>query len=449
MQRIWTIAWKDIYSTFSDRSLVLTMIATPLAIATIVGLAFGSLSSGDVPVSDIPVAIVNLDEGSSGQNFGEIFISALVPPSENALVTEASQPPTCAVAESASNPAVQTISLYTLTDTVALESAEAARAGVNNGDYTAAVIIPPGFSRQIGFGSGDPMDSAGVEVYANSGRAVPAAVIRSVVERILNQIATGSIAAAATLETLGETYNPFQVAAMATDDRFARHLACAFTPTFNTLHIDQQTVAGRQTNSVAALLVTFGSAQAMFFALFTGQQGVLSVFEERRQGTLQRLVMSPTPRLYILLGKLVGTFVSCLFQLIILALALTLVGSVLSGSLALIWGTNLPGVLLVMFMAAAAVTGLGTLMAGIARTPEESSTLSQVLNLLLGLLGGGFGFQLSESLSRFSLIYWGSDAFRKLSVGQGDITLNLLVLLAHGILLFGVGWWLFNRRLDI
>lgn len=449
MRQILAIAWKDIYSTFSDRNLVIIMIATPLAIATIVGLAFGNLGNGDVPVSDIPVAIVNQDEGSGGQNFGQIFISAFVPPSEDALVSDSPQLPACDAVGQVSDENASQTTLYDLTDAVELDSVEAARAGVDNGDYTAAIIVPPDFTHKIAYGPGDPIEATSVEVYANSGRAISVAIVRSITESIVNQIATGNIAAAATLEAVGEQYGLLRVAAVASDESFGRNLACAFTPAFNTLSIEQQTVAGQDTNSAAALLVTFGSAQAMFFALFTGQQGVLSVFEERRQWTLQRLVMSPIPRLYILLGKLVGTFVTCLFQLIALAIALTIVGSILSGAVTFIWGNNLLAILLVMMAAAAAVTGLGVLMAGVAKTPEQSATYAQLLNIVLALLGGAFGLQLPETLSRFSMIYWGADAFRKLSLGQGDIALNILILAAHGVVLFVAGWWLFNRRLDI
>jgi ABC-2 type transport system permease protein len=449
MRQILAIAWKDIYSTFSDRNLVIIMIATPLAIATIVGLAFGNLSSGDMPVSDIPVAIVNLDEGSGGQNFGAIFTSTFVPPAENGEAENTAQQPSCDAAESSSDQSVNQTSLYDLTDAVALDSVEAARAGVDNGDYTAAIIIPSDFTSKILYGPADPIEPTSIEVYANSGRPVPAAIIRSISEGIANQIASGNIAAAATLETVGEQYGLLQIASVATNQSFVSNLACAFTPAFNTLSIEQQTVAGQQTNSAGVLLVTFGSAQAMFFAMFSGQAGVLSVFEERRQWTLQRLVIAPLTRMNILLGKLLGTFVTCLFQLMALAVALTIVGSILSGRLTFIWGDNLLAIFLVMVAASAAVTGLGVLMAGIAKTPEQSATYAQLLNIVLALLGGAFGLQLPQTFARFSMIFWGADAFRKLSLGQGDIALNVLVLLAHGVVLFVVGWWMFNRRLDI
>ena len=48
MSKIWTIAWKDIYATYTDRNLVLVMLAAPLAVATIIALAFGGLTGGAV-----------------------------------------------------------------------------------------------------------------------------------------------------------------------------------------------------------------------------------------------------------------------------------------------------------------------------------------------------------------------------------------------------------------
>jgi ABC-type transport system involved in multi-copper enzyme maturation permease subunit len=446
MRKIWTIAWKELYMTFSDRNLVVIMIAAPLAISTIIGLAFGGLGGGDVPIKDIPVAIVNQDSGSGGQNYGDIFVNAFIPPATaeggNAL-------PACPLVEETAASSTPT-TLDNLTNTVKLDDVAAARAGVDDGTYTAAIIIPADFSQQIGYsGPTDPVEPVGVEVYANSGRAVPAGIIRSIVESIGNQIATGNIAIATTFDTIGAQYGFAAIGQIANSDSFSENVACAFTPVFNTLKIEQETIAGEASNSTIAILVIFGSAQAMFFTLFTGQQGVLSIFDERKQWTLQRLIVTPTPRLYILLGKLVGTFVTCFVQLVALFIFLTIVGSLMSGGFVQIWGDHLGLVLVVILAASLMSTGLGTLLAGIARTPEQSAIIAQLINLAMAFLGGAFGFQLPESIARFSLLYWGTNAFQKLASNQTDIWLNVLVLSAFGVVLFGIGFWFFNRRLDI
>lgn len=447
MRKILTIAWKDLYTTYSDRNLVLIMLAAPLAIATIIGLAFGNLASGDIPVSDIPVAVVNLDEGSANINYGSIFVSALVPAGEGAASTSAL--PACETGDTPAPTGSNTNILFDLTEAVVLNDPAVAKAGVDDGTYTAAIIIPADFSQKLNYGFNDPVEATQVEVYANGGRAVGAGIIRSVVESIGNQIATGNIAVAATLDTIMTQFGVAQLGQVASNPAFADSLGCAFTPRFNSLTIDQQTVAGQSSSGVTAILVMFGSAQAMFFMLFTGQQGVLSIFEERQQWTLQRLVITPTPRLFILFGKILGTFVSCLVQIMFLFLALTVVGSLMTGQLVFIWGNNLLLLGLVMVAAAAAATGIGVLIAGLAKTPDQGSMFAQILNLAMALLGGAFGFVPSEALSRFSLIYWGSNAFQKLAANQTDIGLNLVVLFGFFIVLFGIGFWLFNRRLDI
>ncbi|MCS7071965.1 MAG: hypothetical protein NZM00_10700, partial [Anaerolinea sp.] len=86
--RVLNIVWKDLYITYTDRNLLLIMLVTPLALAIIISLAFSSFfnASGDVPIRDIPVAIVNLDTGVevNGQpiNQGETYVRLLVPPAD-------------------------------------------------------------------------------------------------------------------------------------------------------------------------------------------------------------------------------------------------------------------------------------------------------------------------------------------------------------------------------
>jgi len=67
----------------------------------------------------------------------------------------------------------------------------------------------------------------------------------------------------------------------------------------------------------------------------------------------------------------------------------------------------------------------------------------------MGVLGGAFGFGFSSAVSGFSLIYWGVDAFQKLAANEGEIGLNLLVLVGQGLLFFLLGSWFFRRRLNL
>lgn len=486
MRKMLAIAWKEVYVTFSNRNTVLIMIVTPLAISAIIGLAFSRFGENDVPIEDIPVAIVNFDEGNAyGTNLGQVYVAALVP---DAGGSQGAIPP-CELIENAAQD-IQSqeeagsagadtdgIDLFKLTDAVAFDAAEAkslvdagdvdapaigvgadgyveavARAAVENGVYSAAVFIPPDFSRNITFipGVHPQVEQTGVTIYANSGEPISGEIIRSVVEGITNQILTGNIAIAATFSEMEATTSLQAVGQAASALDFSTAFACAFTPASNTVHLDPLTVgASTSDNPAVDMLVKFGSAQAMFFALFTAGFGVLSMYDERRNWTLQRLVMSPTRRSVILAGKLAGVSATVFFQILILVVALSLIGSIMEGKPLLIWGTNLLAVAVMLASVTLAVSGFGMLMAGIARTPEQGQVLGGVMTMALAILGGTFGFVLPKEIGMFSFIYWGRTAFEKMAAGQGDILLNVVVLVVEGVVLFTIGVLLFNRRFEV
>ncbi|RMF79048.1 MAG: ABC transporter permease [Chloroflexi bacterium] len=447
MRKLWTLVWKDLYITYTDRNLILIMIATPLVLATIISLAFSNLGGGDVPVSDIPVAVVNLDEGSGfGPPYGDIIVSALVPPDDDDTATDADAP-TCDLIVGSDDDG-NDVTLFDLTDAELLDSADAARAGVDAGDYVAAIIISADFSRRVEYipVTHPEIEATAIEVYANSGNPLSASIIRSIAEGFANQIATGNITVAATLEQLEERVGLVQLGLNSATFDFGSAFACAFAPGFNPIDIDQQTIEGQSSSSINAL-VFFGSAQAMFFMLFTAQGTAGSMIEEQRQWTLQRLHVSPTPRIVILVGKLLATLVIVVVQFAVLAIALMLVGSLLSGEFVAIWGTNIPGIVAVVLVAGLSVSGVGAIIASAIQTPEQAQVVGSVVNLAIAGLGGSFGFQVPESLQRFSLIFWGTDAFEKLSQGGGDIGLNLLILAVQGGVMFVIGLYIFKRRL--
>lgn len=477
MKKIWAIVWKELYTTFTDRNLALIMLASPLVLSTIVALAFGGLGGGDVPIADIPIALVNHDQpGPAGIAYGELFVSLLVP-----QTTEQNSPLTdelaeCELAGAGAAPAARDVTLEQLTEAVLFDRARAdslvaagevefqhsvpdaeaytdgvAKAAVDRGLYTAAIIVPADFSQRISYIPfvHPELEAAGVTVYANSGSPIAAGVVRSIAESITNQIATGNIAVAATFEELQVAAGPAALAGASQADLSAA-FACAFSPASGTVHLEAETVEGSSEGGVTRqILVFIGSAQAMFFALFTAQFGVLGLHNERRQWTLQRMVVSPTPRSYILGGNLAGVFMSVLFQISTLILALTLIASLLQGRLDLIWGTNLTLIAAVVVSVALSVSGFGMLMAAIARTPEQGQVLAPITSMAMGVLGGAFGFTLPQAASVFSIVYWGRDAFQKLAAGEPDVGLNLLVLVGQGLVMYVLGVWLFNRRFEV
>ncbi|MCB0065072.1 MAG: ABC transporter permease, partial [Caldilineaceae bacterium] len=227
-------------------------------------------------------------------------------------------------------------------------------------------------------------------------------------------------------------------------------LGCLFTPGINPVSLQQQPLNQLQeSSSFARILVVVGSAQAVFFALFTGVFGVLSIYEERKQWTLQRMLVSPTNSNTILFGKLLGNLVVVIAQLLVLMVALTTVASIALRTPTLIWGNQIGLLLVTVVVLSLAVSGIGVLIVGLARTPEQVQIVGPIVNMMLGVLGGAFGFGLPDPLPKLSLINWGTDAFATLAAGQSTIGMNLLVLAGQGALFFLIGAWFFRRRMRI
>jgi len=310
------------------------------------------------------------------------------------------------------------------------------------------VMIPADFSSALMSltDTRQPSTQTNILVYGNAGQGLSAGIVRSVVDSITAQLISGNIAIGATLAEMA-ALSPATLAGAANLD-FSKLFACAFAPGNDLVQLADKPVQASQTSTAGSLLVTFGSAQALFFALFTGQFGILSMYEERKNWTLQRMLVTPTSRWAILGGKLVGVFASVLFQLLALVFALTIVGSLIERQLIFIWGTDFLSLGLVLLSVAVAVSGLGMLMAGVLKGIEQANIVGSVLNIGLGVLGGAFGFQLPRAVAGLSLVYWGREAFEILASGRGDVTLNILVLFTEGAVMFGIGLFFFNRRFE-
>jgi ABC-2 type transport system permease protein len=474
MNKLWAIAVKEVRTRFTDRNLLLIMIAAPLVISTIIGLAFGGLGRTSSPIRDIPVAVVNHDRpGAYGTSFGAMLAGLLIegqlPAETNSSLAACPHPTMSGGGTAEGNLTLgelikgttfdETVAQGLITDkTIAPPSAAigspeyldaAARAAIDKGVYTAVVIIPDDFSTALASLADprQPQAMAKITVYGNAGQGLSAGIVRSVVDSITAQMVSGNIAIGATLTELA-TSQPAALAA-ASSANMSTLFACAFVPGNDLVRLLNEPVQASPTSTAGALLVTFGSAQALFFALFTGQFGILSMYDERKNGTLQRILISPTPRWAILGGKLVGVLASVLFQLLALVVALTIVGSLIEGHLAFIWGTDLAKLALMLVAVAFAVSGLGMLLAGVLKGIEQANIVGSVLNIALGVLGGAFGFQLPRSVAQVSLIYWARDAFDVLAAGRGDVSLNILVLLVEGAVMFVIGLVLFNRRFEV
>lgn len=446
MDKILTITWKELYSTFTDKPRLFFMLGTPLAISLILGLAFGG-GSGDLTIQDIPIAVVNLDEGDGTNNLGATVASILLSEPIEAPLSQS-----CELSETAVGD--QTQSLDGILNAERLSDSSIAKESVDKGAYAVAVIIPQDFTSKISAPQGVEiinqmeLETVTIDIYGSGANPVSVAVVRSITEAIVTPFVTGNITIRATMQSILD--NPMNTVALArTDENAFAGFGCGFQPDLGTIVLDREALNVAQARSpFEQVLIGLGSAQAVFFSLGTATASVRSIYDDRKSWILQRLLSSPTPRVYILAGKLVGTLVVVTLQIILLMVSLSLIASISNASITFLWGTDWLALSLILFAISIAVSGIAVFVIGLAPTPEQATVFGSLATLGLALLGGAFGFQMGE-IAKISLIYWGVDAFDTLSAGSADIMVNLLVLFTQGIVFFGIGVWLFNRRVQV
>lgn len=117
--------------------------------------------------------------------------------------------------------------------------------------------------------------------------------------------------------------------------------------------------------------------------LFTAIFATISIIEDRREGFLQSVLIAPTPRWSLVLGKLLGGAVIALLQgLVFLALGLT-VGLKFSAA-------SLVAITAFSFLIALALTGLGFVIAWRLDSTQGFHAIMSVFLMPMWLLSGAF-----------------------------------------------------------
>jgi len=90
MNKILLIGIKDLKLMFRDRAALTFMFLAPLLLTIGMGFVTGRFSDGSTGLSDIPVVIVNLDQGDLGNALEDLFnseeLAELMEPSASHVV---------------------------------------------------------------------------------------------------------------------------------------------------------------------------------------------------------------------------------------------------------------------------------------------------------------------------------------------------------------------------
>ncbi|MGZ5385228.1 MAG: ABC transporter permease [Acidimicrobiia bacterium] len=321
MSKILTIAAKDLKLRIRDRSVLIIAFLAPLVLAFIFNVVFGS-AFGTGSEFEPALGIVSNDS-----------------------------PRTSTVLEGIASEVGGT--WQTFPDRVAAESA------LDDGEVEAVFVVPAGFDGGVDQGQGGSLEVIG-DVDSSTSTQIATAIAESYglgLDQIGLNVATA-------IHSGGD---PATVIPAATSG--------GLQPLADLTEI---TAGVRQLDGTTSTV----AGMAVFFLLFTAQVGLLSLLEERRDGTLARILSTPTRPSAVLAAKSLVSVVLGLASLAVLIVA----GRFILGAE---WG-NPAGVLVLVVAAVLAAVGISALTTGLAKTPEAAGNMQGIVGTVLGLLGGVF-----------------------------------------------------------
>jgi ABC-2 type transport system permease protein len=187
-------------------------------------------------------------------------------------------------------------------------------------------------------------------------------------------------------------------------------------------------------------------AMTVMMSVMTGLPVAIS--QEKEIGTMDGMMVAPVNRLSILLGKTLAQTARGLIQgTIILALAIGIFGVTIHGNILLVFALLLLGVF--------SFVGLGIVITSFTKDQETAQMLMMTLMFPMMFLSGVF-FPVQQmpafmqTISSFLPLTYASDALRKVMVlgaGISQITTELMILVAFGIVMIAIALPVFRRMM--
>jgi ABC-2 type transport system permease protein len=377
------VALKDLRQRLRDRTALLVAVVAPLGLAVIFSqLLAGATSFGATYL------YVDMDGGALAATFRDDVLGGFADGSTIKVVDVATE-------------------------------AEAL-AAVEDRTADAAFIVPAGFTAAILAGQ-----AATLEIVGARDAGISNEIARALAQRFGDGVTAVQLSVATAVDLAATPPTEAEIGRLT-------GLAAAAPPP---LALVSTTAGLRQ----LTLSTYFSASMAILFLFFSAQVGLVSLFEERRQGTLARILAGPVQPWTVLAGKTLGGFALGLLAMTVLVVATTL----LIGAR---WGPP-AGVALVVVGAITAAIGISTLVVSFARTAEAAGAASSAVAITLGVLGGTFSpsAQGPEVMSTLSLLTPHGWFMRGLGdmAGPGGSAADGLeaaaVLLAMGLVAGGLG----------
>jgi ABC-2 type transport system permease protein len=400
MRAAWLIARKDLRLRLRDKSAFIYGLVAPLGLAFIFSMILNPVSNSKFTAT---YDVLDYDRGPISQAFSQVV---------DGLKKESG---------------------FTVREVQNLNEAkdEVARgadpfAGDDKPKADAAFMLPSLLSQKVTSGQGGTLTVIGA---TGSDLAAPVAL----------SIAKGFAAEMAAVELAVRTALP---ADAGQDQARVAALSQEAAQTVNPVTVEDVSTSTKQLSQTTYM----AAGMAVFFLFFTVSFGVSGLLEERRIGTMNRLLGAPIKPASIVVGKAITSFVLGLISMTALVLAST----ALFGAH---WGNPL-GVALLVVSAVFSATGILFVVAATAKTQDQAGSSQAIISLVLAFLGGTF-FSVSQGgglLATLSLITphaWFLRGLGDLQGGQVSAVLpSVAALLAFGVVTSAIAWPFLRRAVE-
>lgn len=341
---ILAMAWKELQVIFKDRGLLMIIIFLPMVFAMFNGYLNQRLGGSDDVA--LPAAIVNLDEGISGQQIADTLTG---------------------------------ISALQLTG---LDSVAQAEDYVLKSKGLAAIVIPSGLSKNL-----QEYQPSQLQVLIDPTQQAIAASITGILREVVAPIAVQGEVSFAIRRLLADVpgyqdLNAGEQQAIAAQSIAAQMAEVSRMVSDPWIRVGTKTQTGKDvvlipSNMFGILVPAF----TVWFAFFlVGAMGA-SLLEEKQKGTVHRLLAAPIPRWAIIAGKMLG-FIGLVFVQV----------AILFGVANLVFGMPLGksplGLLILTLALGLTVTSFGMMLASLVKTEKQADNIGLVLGFALAGLGG-------------------------------------------------------------
>ena len=195
------------------------------------------------------------------------------------------------------------------------------------------------------------------------------------------------------------------------------------------VRFDQEQVVGTELSNPGMARTVGG--WAVMFLLFSLTGASVSLFEEKQEGTLKRLLCMPVKRSQVLWSKYIYTCLLGIVQLLVLFIFAWLIYDVDIFA-------NFFNLMIVIIASSLAAVAFGMIITSFAKSLGQASGISTLLILVMSAVGGSW-FPVTllpswmQTISKFTITYWSVDAFLQVlwrQVSFSGIAMHVFVLLS-------------------